>query len=116
MSCGLFYLQRRPVGQFLVVLLMALFSSLILLSVLAPVIIAQAGFTPTPVPPTATNTPVPSLTPTLTPTANSTSSTSTSEAQPLLPQTGGLPWLLLVMLVLAALAAIGMGWARPNYR
>lgn len=106
--------QARSGGRFYAILLIALLSSLAMLSLLVPVFTVQAGFTPTPVPPTATNTPQPSSTPT--PTATAVLPGPTSEPQPLLPQTGGVSWLLLVILALAALTVVGMVWSRSSSR
>ena len=92
------------------VLVLAVLFSIGLSAALAPTLTVQAGFTPTPVPPTPTNTPVPTLTPTTTPATPG----NTAEPAPLLPQTGGVSWLPMVVLLLIVLAIVGFGWAGLN--
>jgi LPXTG-motif cell wall-anchored protein len=100
----------RPSRRLVLVLMIALLIGIGLSGVLAPTLIAQAGFTPTPAPPTPTNTPLP--TPTSTPVPPGT----TPEPPPLLPQTGGSSSFPAAFLGLILLAFAGFGWVGINLR
>jgi LPXTG-motif cell wall-anchored protein len=95
-------------------LLFALIISIGFYTSLSPTLIVQAGFTPTPVTPTPTDTQTPTLTPTSTPTATPVSTGSATEEPPLLPQTGGSSFFPLVILALIVLAIASFWWAAIN--
>lgn len=103
------HFSKQSRRLFLVFVLAILFS-IGLSAALAPTLIVQAGFTPTPVPPMPTNTPVPTSTPTTVPATPA----NTAEPAPLLPQTGGVSWLPMIVLLLIVLAIVGFGWAGLN--